>query len=82
MRGTYYHDLGAGISARVSYSYEPEVESNSYDQPPDPAFVEIDKVELVSNECDVDITAVLEDLCSLDASQLEEIILTTQIDGE
>ena len=75
MRGTYHHELGAGVSARVSYSYQPPVPSHDYDQPDDPAFVEIDKVELETNTSVVDITAVLEELCSLDASQLEERIM-------
>lgn len=81
MKGTYYHDLGAGVFARVSYSYQPPERSWDYDQPDDPASCEITKIELENEGCSIDITSCIEELCDLSIDQLEEKILIDKSEG-
>lgn len=63
MNGTVYIGIGGGdVYLEVDYDYTPEQDTNDYDQPPDAASTEIEKVTLHGVHDGMDISSFIDEL--------------------
>ena len=75
MKGTYEFDLGGGVYALFSYSYEPDT-SGDYYTPNGGATLDIHKVTLEDGKSSVDITHCIDELCAISITDIEDKIQT------
>lgn len=73
MKGTYEFDLGGGVFALFSYSYERDT-SGDYWTPNGGDTIDIDKVELTDGKSVLDITHCVDELCGISISDIEDKI--------